>query len=497
MDENQILFLSVFILFMLALIVVGILVSRTVKSGEDFLMGGRGLSPFLLIGTTMATLVGTGSSMGAVQFAFTNGWGGVLYGIGSALGVFFLIILFADVRKYNFMTFSEELSFYYGANKFVKGLTSILLFAASIGWLGAHIMGGGLYLAWVTGLDPTISRIIVGLGFAIFTIIGGYMAVVITDTILGIILFFGFILLTVLSLVEVGGFSGLSSNLPNDMTSFLGIDHMGLIPAISLALVTGVGVLATPSYRHRIYSSKDVSTVKKSFFITGILIAIFSVFPAIAGMSARVLNPEINDGFAFPYLATDVFPLLIGVIILISGLSATVSSGSSDYITGVTILLRDVYQLFTGKVPKKENMVLNSRVALILVLLLAFVITLGASNIIDYISNFISTVMSGLFIAALLGKFWPRATWQGGLASLIGGSVTSLIVLMNESFSAFWGNPIIPSLLVALILGVVISLITPKNVVSNEEALKILGKERAIMDEGTVENSLNPNKKED
>src|SRR5699024_10310962 len=135
---------------------------------------------------------------------------------------------------------------------------------------------------------------IVGLGFGIFTIIGGYMTVVITDTILAVILFFGFMLLTILSLVEIGGFEGLSNNLPDDMTSFLGIEHMVLIPAISLTLVIAVGVLATPSYRHRIYSAKDTLTVKKGFFITGMLVAIFSVFLALACMSARVFNSEIN-----------------------------------------------------------------------------------------------------------------------------------------------------------------------------------------------------------
>lgn len=490
MSGNQLIFLCVFLVFVLLMFVVGILVSRKVKSGEDFLMGGRGLSQFLVIGTTLATLVGTGSSMGAVQFAFTNGYGGALYGVGGALGVFLLIVLFADVRKFNFMTFSEELSYYYGASKLVKGVTSIMLFMASIGWLGAHIMGGSLYLSWVTGLDPTVSKIIVGLGFMAYTIIGGYLTVVITDTIMGIILFGGFLLLTVLSLIQVGGFSGLSNNLPDHMTSFFGVEELGIIPAISLAIVICVGVLATPSYRHRIYSAKNVITVKKAFLITGILFAVFSIFPAIAGMSVRVMNPEIQDGFAFPFLAMEMFPIWIGAIILIAGLSATMSSGSSDYMTGVTILLRDVYQLFTGNVPKKENVVKNSRVALVIVLLLAFLLALGATNIIDYISNFISTVMSGLFIAALLGKFWPRANWQGGFASIIAGSVTSFIILMNESLSSFWGNPIIPSLIIASAAGVVVSLITPASTVSKEEALEILTKERAQMDEGTSVDSF-------
>ena len=320
-QNDQGIYLGVFIAFILFLILVGIGVSRKVKNGEDFLMGGRGLSLPLLVGTSVATLVGTGSSMGAVGFTYSNGWGGALYGIGGSIGLFLLLYLFADVRKYNFVTYSEEMSFYYGANKLIKGLTSILLYIASIGWLGAHILGGSLYLTWITGLDPIISKILTACGFAIFTIIGGYLAVVITDTIQGVILFLGFIMLTILSVMKIGGFSEMSNQLPSEMLSFLGVDKMGIIPALSLAIVIAVGVLATPSYRHRIYSSSSISVIKKGFLISGILFAIFSLFPSIIGMAAYIMNPDLESGYAFPYLATEVFPVWIGAIILTSGLS--------------------------------------------------------------------------------------------------------------------------------------------------------------------------------
>ncbi|RDW21360.1 sodium:proline symporter [Oceanobacillus arenosus] len=491
MIQNQGIYLGVFISFILMLVLIGIAVSRKVKNGEDFLMGGRGLSLPLLVGTSVATLVGTGSSMGAVGFAYSNGWAGALYGVGGSIGMFLLLYLFADVRKYNFVTYSEEMSFYYGANKLVKGLTAILLYVASIGWLGAHILGGSLYLTWITGLDPTISKILTACGFAIFTIIGGYMAVVVTDTIQGVILFLGFIFLTILAVTKIGGFSEISNQLPTEMVSFLGVDIMGIIPALSLAIVIAVGVLATPSYRHRIYSSSSISVVKKGFLISGILFAIFSFFPSVIGMSAHIMNPELESGYAFPYLATEVFPVWIGAIILTAGLSATMSSGSSDYIAGVAILLEDVYPVFMGKNPKKENLVKYSRIGLVLTLLIAFLFTIGSSSIIDYISNFVSTVMSGLFVATILGKFWPRATWQGGIACIIGGSAISFTILFNEALKAYWGNPIIPSLIGALLLGVIVSLVTPRNKISREEALEILERERAVTNESSANNNDN------
>lgn len=488
MIENKGVYLSVFIAITILMILVGVWASRKVKSGEDFLMGGRGLSLPLLIGTTVATLVGTGSSMGAVGFAYTNGWAGALYGIGGSIGMIALLLLFADVRKYNFTTYSEELSFYFGANKLIKGLTSIILYLACIGWLGAHIMGGSLYLSWITGLDPFTSKIITALGFAVYTFIGGYLAVVYTDTIQGVILFLGFIMLTVLSLVKIGGYEAVSSQMPSEMISFLGIEKMGLIPSISLIVVIAVGVLATPSFRHRVYSSKNVVTLKRGFLVSGILFAIFSLFPSIIGMSAKLMNPELEAGYAFPYLATEVFPLWIGAIILTAGLSATMSSGSSDFIAGVTILVSDVYQVFTGKNPKKEKLVTYSRIALFVTLSLALIFTLGATSIIGYITNFIATILSGLFAASVLGKFWPRATWQGGLASLLSGSVISFVILNNASFKAYWGNPVLPALGGAFLAGILVSLITPKCHITKEEALRILEKERSASESEAADN---------
>ena len=193
---------------------IGLWVARRNRSGEDFLLAGRSLSTPLLLGTTLATLVGTGSSLGAVGFAYENGWAGGLYGIGGAVGVLLLLWLFSGVRKHGFMTFSEEMSYYYGASRAVKGVVSIVMLLASVGWLGAHIMGGALYLSYLTGLDPTTSKIVIAVSFGLYTVVGGYLAVVITDAIQGTILFIGFSVLAVLALVHVGGFEGIGENVP-------------------------------------------------------------------------------------------------------------------------------------------------------------------------------------------------------------------------------------------------------------------------------------------
>ena len=481
---NSHIFLGTFFVYIVAMIGFGWWVSRNSRgTGDDFLLGGRSLPLFLTVGTTVATMVGTGSSMGAVGFGYSNGWAGALYGIGGSVGVLLLAFCFAPVRKFRFMTMSEELSYYVGANRLVRNIVALLIYLACIGWLGAHILGGGLYLAWMADIDPTLAKLVVALGFGVYCVIGGYMAVVWTDTVQAIVLFVGFFLMAGLSLIEVGGFDGLTASMDAASTSFLGIDKIGGLPALSLATVIAVGVLSTPSFRQRIYSGKSVGSVRRSFVITGVLYMAFSIVPAIIGMATHVLNPDLdNSNYAFPFLATEVLPLGLGLLLLVAGLSATMSSASSDAIAGVSTLMRDIYVLFTGRTPSARHVVLYSRLALVATIGLALAFALTSDNVVSYITKMISTVLAGLFVCGMLGRFWPRYNWQGAVASLISASATSLAVIANPEWSAFWGNPSIPAVIVATLGGVIVSLATPASRVSEAEALAKLDQERERME---------------
>lgn len=482
---NSQIFLGAFVAYVLVMIGFGWWISRHKRgTGDDFLLGGRSLPLFLTVGTTVATMVGTGSSMGAVGFGYANGWAGALYGIGGSVGVLLLALCFAPVRKLRFMTMSEELSYYVGANRLVRNLVALLIYIACIGWLGAHILGGGLYLSWMAGIDLDTARILVALGFGIYCVIGGYFAVVWTDTVQAVVLFAGFLLMAVLALIEVGGFGGLAAGVDAASSSFLGIGKVGALPALSLAAVIAVGVLATPSFRQRIYSGESVASVRRSFLITGVLYLGFSIIPAIIGMATYVLNPGLdNSNFAFPFLATEVLPLGLGLLLLVAGLSATMSSASSDAIAGVSTLMRDIYVLFTGRTPAARHVVLYSRLALVATIGLALAFALMSDNVINYITRMISTILAGMFVCGMLGRFWPRYNWQGAVATLVTASATSLIVIANDSWNTFWGNPSIPAVLAALAGGVAVSLLTPASRVTPEQALAILDRERERMEQ--------------
>jgi solute:Na+ symporter, SSS family len=481
-------FLAGFALYLLIMIGISYLVSRRQSSSEDFLLAGRKVSGGLTFGTTVATMIGTGTSMGAVGFAYTHGWSGMLYGIGGAIGILLTAWWFAPLRRMRFMTMSEELSYYVGANLWVKNGSAVLIFLASLGWLGAHIIGGALYLSWATGIDMLYAKLLIALAFTFYVMIGGYKAVIWTDSLMAIVLFSGFLLMSYSAVEAVGGLGVVWQSVAEAQQAGQ-LKQMELLPAISLSAVVAVGVLATPSFRQRIYSGHSVRSVRRSFVFSGVLYLAFAALPALIGISARIMAPELaNHQFAFTTVAVMALPALLAMLVLLAGLSATLSSASSDSIAAVSVLIRDLYQSVTGTMPETKSAIFYSRIAVLLVSVLALLLALMSNDLIRYIAGMIATLMSGMFVIALLGRFWLRLSWQGALAALMAALLTSAVILNHPVWLTFWGNPCLPALAVSLSLAVVVSLLSKASAISREQALEIITRQR----EGTPDAAAAP-----
>ncbi len=261
---------------------------------------GRRLSPGRTAGPVLPSFRhnyrhygGNGFQHGAVGKAYSNGWAGALFAIGAGLGLFFLAKFFSGVRKYKFMTFSEEMSFYYGGNRLIKGLVGVAIFFASVGWLGTHILGGSLYLNWIAGIDMTYAKIIVASGFTIYVIIGGYTAVVWTDTIQAVVLFLGFILMAFLCLNKIDAWS--NADVLFNEKHFTFLDSNQILASITVVISMFISTATVPSFRQRIYSSKDKRTVEKSFYISAFLYLLFAIIPVVIGITAFNLLPGIPN----------------------------------------------------------------------------------------------------------------------------------------------------------------------------------------------------------
>src|SRR5260370_25912520 len=149
-----------------------------VRKPADYLVAGRALPIWVLIGTIIGTCIGTGVIIGGSGLAYQHGWAGCAYPIGLGLGTLLTGLFFARMRRYRFMTLSEEIACYYDANRGVVEFSNITLFLSQLCWLAVQIMGGAAVLGAVTGLPYKLCVVLAGFAKAVISIPGGLKAVV-------------------------------------------------------------------------------------------------------------------------------------------------------------------------------------------------------------------------------------------------------------------------------------------------------------------------------
>jgi len=481
------LFLGGFVAWMAFVVCVGWFGSRGKREGEKFLTGGSDMSLFLIFCTLGATIIGTGSSIGAIGDGFSHGWGGAIFGLGSALGLL-VLTSFVPIRRQNFITMSEEAQFYYGGDRRVRQLMGLMMFVIEIVWIGNHVNGGSKYLSYVLGIDPTWCKLITVCGFGAYVFVGGYVAVVKADVIQFCAIIGGFTLIAFKAIPLAGGYDAIAQTFaaagkPGAM-GFYGLGSYGTMAAIALVFSTVMGVVGTPTYRTRIYTSRDETVARRAFLGQSGMMFLWSFVTALIGMSAYAImvhnGHTLESGdYAFSYMATHVLGPAVGLMFLICGMSATMSSGGSDAISGVTILLADVIPSVTGRRIPRRFYVLASRLALVVALALAFVITLFVGDVIAYFQKVVGSLLPGVGVTMLLGRFWRRATWQGAYSAVLAGTAFGLAVLLVPSFAgwvkATFGGPAIPATALALAAGVVASLLSrPSSATEAERAAAVL-----------------------
>jgi SSS family solute:Na+ symporter len=480
------LMLGILAIYIIGITVFGIYVGRRVKTSGEFLMAGRGVNKIFVAGSTLATILGTGATIGAAGFAYQHGFAGSLYGIGQGIGIIIVGLAFAKMRRYNFMTLGEEITCYYGGNKFIYQFSNIAMFLTLVCWIGVQIMGAGIYLSILTNLSYQTAVISSGIAFGVLVVIGGFVSVVYTDVVQVIVFSIGFICLAVFGVIAVGGFMEMKHTIPEESWSFLGYKSVGWGSVFAIPLALAISYIAEPAYRHRIYSAKSEAHARWGMLVPGLLMIPFAILVSFVGMSCYMLDPKLtNPDEALPWLAATIFPTWAMALVVVTGFAATFSSANSDASCGSVFFIRHIYALFsklffgTKEQRYPKNSLLVSRLTVLVIMIIATVLTLQFKSIVSFIILFISVLGSGMATLIILGRFWRRATWQGAAGALIAGAVISIAVESIPALKEFWGEPIIPAALGAIIVQVVISLVTYKGKPSFDEVAKQMTQERS------------------
>src|SRR3954471_18212991 len=92
------------VLYVVTTSAVSFLLMSRVRKPTDYLVAGRGLPFWVLVGTIVGTCIGTGVIIGGSGLAYQHGWAGCAYPIGLGLGTLLTGLFFAQMRRYKFMT---------------------------------------------------------------------------------------------------------------------------------------------------------------------------------------------------------------------------------------------------------------------------------------------------------------------------------------------------------------------------------------------------------
>ena len=459
---------------------------KRVRKPADYLVAGRGLPYWVLTGTIIGTCIGTGVIIGGSGLAYKHGWAGCAYPIGLGLGTLIAGVLFAGMRRYKFMTLSEEIACYYPGGRLVVEFSNISLFLSQLCWLTVQIMGGAAVLVAVTGLPHNICTVLSGFIKAMISIPGGLKSVVYTDVLQTIILFCGFGFLTYSALASSGGLAGLHQGVPVEYFSFLGIDSLGGGKVLSLLLALVLGVIADPGRRLTMYSARTESGAKWSMVASGVIVMLFSVVIGITGIYTFHLNPKLSgQDDTLPWLVAKVLPPWLAGFVVVSVFSGMSSAANACATAAGTFFVRHIYPLATGRYPR--NAVTAVRWALVCAFILSTTLGLYTGTIVDFVLSFLPMTMSGLAVIIVVGRFWRRTTWQGGLAALVTTPLVSLTIKLGHFQTGLWNDPVILATAAGFLAHFVVSSMTPRTVRTFEEVAQAMTNERRAIEGDSVE----------
>lgn len=450
--------LLIFVTYLAAMLGVGFYFMNKNQNSEDYYVGGRELSSIHIGLSVVATDVGGGFSIGLGGLGFTMGLSGSWLLITGLLGAWlsgvFLIPKVADLaREKGFLSFPQFLH-----HVFDKRVALIAGIISAIGYLGftsSQILAGAkLAASTFDGLKMEEALLIMGVIAVAYTVLGGLKAVIYTDTIQWIVLMAGLIFVGIpFAYFGIGGISTIRETLD---PSFLSLGEISWQQLLNwMFTIIPIWFIGMTLYQ-RIYASKDQKTAQRGWLIAGLFeYPVMAFMGAILGMFARValenkLLPGYNAGnldaeMGLPVLLKTILPVGFLGIVLSAYFSAIMSTADSCLMAASGNILTDVLKKHDSK-----NSLRFSQILTLIVGVLALIIALRMTSVLDLMLHSYSFMVSGMIVPVLAALFSKSPNSRAALLSMIGGGSLTLALII--------GNFELPYQLDANIYGIAFSL---------------------------------------
>ncbi len=379
-------------------------------STSDFLLAGRKLTTPLIAVSVAGLAVGAASTVGVAESAYSGGlsagwYNGAWAGGALAMG----LVAAGKYRELNVSSLPELFDRVFGKYSRLMSAAALLIVLMMIASL-QYLAGGAILSTMLPEFFSFKAGMLVSAAVFIgIALIGGLWSSGLSNIISVALIYVGIIIATIVSLTKVGGFSGLSAQLPvgEHWLSFKG--NLPLSILIGWFVVMISQALSAQGTVQIACSAKDSKTAKRGFIWGALLIFPIGFFCAVLGMVARVLYPDIIPTVALPQVILGLSPILAGVII--SALwAADVSTACTILMGASTLLTQDIFKRFIKPNASEKTLSITSRLAVVLVGLFTLILAFQASNIVKtmMISLSLTTAFTLVFLMVLFKPEWCR-----------------------------------------------------------------------------------------
>lgn len=453
------------VVFAASAIGVGILCRRHASNVSGFILGGRGVGPWLsafAFGTSYFSAVIFVGYAG--QFGWKYGLAATWIGIGNAILGSLLAwwVLGPRTREMTQRLQASTMPEFFGARFKSKGLrvaAAAIIFVFLIPYTASVYNGLSRLFGMAFGLPYEACVIGMALITCIYVVIGGYMATVVNDFLQGIVMLFGIVAVIAAVLAGNGGFSEAvvslsqipaeNSALEGAFVSMFGPDLPNLIGVIVL---TSLGTWGLPQMVQKFYAIKSGPAIKQGAIISTLFAVVVAGGSYFLGGFGRLYGDEIAFSGGAPVYDSIVPTMLSGLpdvlvgLVIVLVLSASMSTLSSLVLTSSSTLTLDLL---------KDNVVKDmgekSQLRWMRALLVVFVAVSAAIALVQYNSSitFIAQLMSiswGALAGAFLGPFfWGLYSKRVSKAAVWASFVVGVGLTCGNMIAGLFGTPLIAS----------------------------------------------------
>ena len=456
--------IAALVIYLLAVFALSIYAMRQRQTGtflSEYFLGSRSMGGFVLAMTLTTTYISASSFIGGPGAAYKYGLGWVLLAmiqvptIWLSLGILgkkFAIL----ARRYNAITLNDMLMARY-QSRTVVWIASISLLVAFVGAIAVQFIGGARLLETAVGINYESGLLIFGITIALYTAFGGFRASVLNDTMQGMVMLVGTLVLLIGVIHSAGGLDvavGKLQHIDPQLVSPDGADHI-LTPTFmtSFWVLVCFGVIGLPHTAVRCISYKDSRAVHRGIIIGTIVVSLLMLGMHLAGALGRAILPDLTvPDLVIPTLMLQVLPPWAAGIFLAAPMAAIMSNVNAHLLQASATIVKDLW--LSAQPTKVRHEKQLKRISMATTLILGVLMMLAAwrpPEMIIWLNLLAFGGLEAVFLWPLvLGLYWEKANAAGALSAMIvGGVLYTVLASWNIQWLGF--HPIVPSLLISLL----------------------------------------------